>query len=282
MILFTIQELHKGIIVKRPSAHIKTPYVADVTIQDIEFLAHTPSLGCCGLADKGSQVLMEKTEKTKTNFRVQLAIFNEPEKNNIQYIGINPKLSETLVKNALLNNCFHNLKYIKKIGREKKILNSRFDFIGVDKDDRSFILEVKAVPLADYDDIYAKERKKKDYTNRTYDSKISYFPDGYRKKLKDTVSPRALKHVQELEQIKQKEPNMRCILCFVIQRTDVKQFQPSLIDPIYRKAVQKAWINGVEIFTLQVSWTVDGVASFHSSKLPICLFETYGPRKKIL
>ena len=99
---------------------------------------------------------MEKTNKTKTNFRVQLAIFNEPEKNNIQYIGINPKLSETLVNNALLNNCFHNLKYIKKIGREKKILNSRFDFIGVDKNDRSFILEVKAVPLADYDDIYAK------------------------------------------------------------------------------------------------------------------------------
>ena len=81
MILFTIQELYKGVIVKRPSAHIKTPYVADVTIQDIEFLAHTPSLGCCGLADKGAQVLMEKTEKTKTNFRVQLAIFDEKEKN---------------------------------------------------------------------------------------------------------------------------------------------------------------------------------------------------------
>ena len=281
MILFTISQLHKGTIIKRPSAHIKTPYVADVTIENIEFLAHTPSLGCCGLADKGAEVLMEKTEKTKTNFRVQLAIFNEPEKNNIQYIGINPKLSETLVNNALLNNCFHNLKFIKKLGREKKILNSRFDFIGVDKDDRSFILEVKAVPLADYDDIYANERKKKNYTDRAYDSKISYFPDGYRKKLKDTVSPRALKHVQELEQIKKNEPNMRCILCFVIQRTDVKQFQPSLIDPIYRKAVQKAWINGVEIFTLQVSWTIDGVASFYSSKLPICLFEKYGPMQPV-
>ena len=57
--------------------------------------------------------------------------------------------------------------------------------------------------------------------------------------MKDTVSPRALKHVQELEKIKQQEPNMRCILCFVIQRTDVKQFQPSLIDPIYRKGSSK-------------------------------------------
>ena len=70
-------------------------------------------------------------------------------------------MSETLVNNALLNNCFHNLKYIKKIGREKKILNWVFDFIGVDKDNRSFILEVKAVPLADYDDIYAKKEKRK-------------------------------------------------------------------------------------------------------------------------
>ena len=69
MILFTISQLHKGTIVKRPSAHIKTPYVADVTVDNIEFLAHTPSLGCCGLADKGAIVLMEKTEKTKTNFR---------------------------------------------------------------------------------------------------------------------------------------------------------------------------------------------------------------------
>ena len=38
MILFTISQLHKGIIIKRPSAHIKTPYVADVTIENIEFM----------------------------------------------------------------------------------------------------------------------------------------------------------------------------------------------------------------------------------------------------
>ena len=40
MILFTISQLHKGTIIKRPSAHIKTPYVADVTVENIEFLAH--------------------------------------------------------------------------------------------------------------------------------------------------------------------------------------------------------------------------------------------------
>ena len=33
--------------------------------------------------------------------------------------------------------------------------------MGVDKDDESFVLEVKAVPLADADDIYAKERRRR-------------------------------------------------------------------------------------------------------------------------
>ena len=28
-----------------------------------------------------------------------------------------------------------------------------------------------------------------DFSERPYNSKISYFPDGYRKKVKDTVSP---------------------------------------------------------------------------------------------
>ena len=30
-------------------------------------------------------------------------------------------------------------------------------------------------------------------------------------------------------------------MCFVIQRDDVVSFQPSNIDPIYKKAVQDAW-----------------------------------------
>ena len=76
MILLTIERLHKGVIIKRPSAHIKTPYVADVTIENIEFLAHTPSLGCCGLADKGAEVLMEKTEKTKSKIFIIIVLQN--------------------------------------------------------------------------------------------------------------------------------------------------------------------------------------------------------------
>ena len=110
-----------------------------------------------------------------------------------------------------------------------------------------------------------------------YNDKISYFPDGYRKSNVDVVSPRALKHVQELETIAT-TTDKRAILCFVIQRTDIKQFQPSNIDLTYKAAVQKAWLNGVEIKTIVAKWTPQGKCYFVRNDLPICLFEEEGPR----
>jgi len=132
-------------------------------------------------------------------------------------------------------------------------------------------MEVKNVPLADYEDITAKDRKNKCYDDRQYDSKVAYFPDGYRKKSSDPVSPRALKHIRELTLIK-KESITRCIMCYVIQRTDVNRFQPSIIDPEYRQAVKEAIEAGVEIITLVIKWTNTGEAYFVRDDLPITPF----------
>jgi DNA-binding sugar fermentation-stimulating protein len=51
-------------------------------------------------------------------------------------------------------------------------------------------------------------------------------------------------------------------MCYVIQRTDVAKFQPSIIDPEYRAAVKEAVAGGVEIITLVVKWTKSGEAHF--------------------
>ena len=51
-------------------------------------------------------------------------------------------------------------------------------------------------------------------------------------------------------------------MCYVIQRTDVDRFQPSIIDPQYREAVKQAVDAGVEIITLVVQWTKQGEAYF--------------------
>jgi DNA-binding sugar fermentation-stimulating protein len=276
MMILKIEDLIEGQIVKRPSKLIKSPYVADANINNQEFLAHTASLGCCGLCETGSTILFapmkNKDDPTKCMYSAKLAIINE--KNNEIIIGIHPKLAEELVEKCLTNNYLSILKNVRAYRRETVIyvenkVDSRFDFSGVDENGVPFIMEVKNVPLADYEDICAKDRKGKCYDDREYNTKVAYFPDGYRKKNSDPVSPRALKHIKELTLIK-KESKTRCIMCYVIQRTDIDRFQPSVIDTQYREAVKMAVEAGVEIITLVVEWRRDGTAYFVKDDLYFC------------
>ena len=276
--LYQVEDPIVGVVVKRPSLYCKTPYVADIQIENQEIMGHSPSLGCCGLADKGATVLLSKMKngKTKCSHRVEISLYEEND--HRVYIGINPKLGEYIAEKALLFGFIQGLSGIKKYAREKTIMNSRFDFIGLDNNNCPFVLEIKNVPLADYVDVAKKERKKHLYSiqNKEFHEKIAYFPDGYRKNSTDVVSPRALKHIQELEEIA-KTSKTRAILCFIVQRSDVSSFQPSNIDLTYRKAVQQAWLHGVEIKTIQVEWDKKGCCHFIRNNLPINLFDTYGP-----
>jgi DNA-binding sugar fermentation-stimulating protein len=282
-LVFQLNNLLEGIIIKRPSKIIKSPYVADIIFEkngDInEILGHTASLGCCGLCDVGAKVLISKIpeikKKKKCEYRVYLSLFQDKERNQETIIGIHPKLAEDLVEQCVKKNYLSKLQNIKTYKRETSIyvegkVDSRFDFSGIDKNGIPFIMEVKNVPLADFEDITAVERKKRNYPPEQFDfnSKVAYFPDGYRKKTTDPVSPRALKHIQELTLIK-KESKTRCIMCYVIQRTDVNRFTVSVIDEQYRDAVKKALECGVEIFTVVVEWNRDGNAYFIRDDLPI-------------
>ena len=177
---------------------------------------------------------------------------------------INKRSRKNIHKNILTNAI---QKVIKNFGA----------FIKVDNN-QEYIFEVKTVPLAYYVDVPKKEYKK----HQTYidscefNEKIAYFPDGYRKNANEPVSPRALKHIQELEKIAL-TTNISCNLIYVVQRTDINYFQTSNIDLIYKKAVQKAWLNGVQIKVLQIKWNEEGKAYLHSNSLPIHLFDYYGP-----
>jgi DNA-binding sugar fermentation-stimulating protein len=269
-VLMNLENLVEGAIEKRPSKNCKTPYVADVMFEDKEFLGHTPALGCCGLCDKGSTVLMSPSTNKNTKCDYTIYLSKMVERGYVFYVGMHPKLAELLTEKALSQNYLSILKDIKFYQREKTIMNSRFDFVGVDKDNIPFIMEVKNVPLADYVDCVASEKKKLNLDVESFDvkDKIAYFPDGYRKKQKDTVSPRALKHITELTEIK-KTSITRCIMCYVIQRPDASSFQPSNVDLIYRNAFKEAISNGVEIITLQVRWDEKGDAHFMTDKLKL-------------
>lgn len=274
-LLIKLNNLVEGEIIKRPSKYIRTPYVADIEIcsDSSIILGHTASLGCCGLSDVGARVLMSPVPKTKNNtnndklhceYRVYLSVIRG--NNSEMIIGIFPKLAEELTESALKNNLLSRLTNVRTYKKETKIyvpglVDSRFDFSGIDENGVPFIMEVKNVPLADYEDVTVKERKTMCFDNRDINSKVAYFPDGYRKKSSDPVSPRALKHINELALIKRMSKT-RCIMCYVIQRTDVDRFQPSVIDPEYREAFKEAVQSGVEIITMVVQWTREGEAYF--------------------
>ena len=286
--LYKLDNLEKVKIISRPSKICKTPYVADIELPDGSIVqAHSASLGCCGLCEKDSYVyaspMLANCPQSKSKvctYKIYLADYYEEkivakEKYiNNQLIGIDPKLAETLVEKALTSNCFTTLQNIKKHRREAKLGNSRFDFIGIDENDKYFILEVKNVPLADYADVCSSDRKKMikngDFKDIHIDNKISYFPDGYRKKKGAVVSERALKHINELADITISKI-IRPIICFVIQRTDSSSFQASLLDPIYKEAFNEALKKGVEVIVLVVSWNANGEANFVKCDLPVNL-----------
>lgn len=286
VILLKLDGLVEATVSKRPSYYVKSPYVADISLSNhtITALAHTPSLGCCGLCEKGSTVLISEivSSNTKTSiprnkaglkceYTIWLSLINDT-----QIVGINPRLAEMLVDSAIKLNCIKALNNVRNYCREVSIkmdnfVDSRFDFAGIDENGTHFIMEVKNVPLADFEDVSKKDMYKYDFTDRDNNSKVAYFPDGYRKASKDTVSPRALKHITELAKMKKTFGHrIRCIMCYVIQRTDVNRFQPSVIDPEYRQAFKEAQMSGVEMVTMVVQWNKQGEAYFVRDDLPIC------------
>ena len=290
-IILSIGPLIEGTVFQRPSKHIKSPFVADVLISENEFkreiIAHSASLGCSGMAEQNAQVLMSilpskgENIEQKCTHRICLSVVSDCQHPDCEVVvGIYPKFAEQLVENSLKNGFLSSLKNIKNYRRETVIkikdkVDSRFDFSGVDENDIPFIMEIKNVPIANYEETpYIKNSKKEvvlpDYSSRNFNSKVAYFPEGYRKKITDTISPRALKHIKELTIIKtESSSSTRTILCFVIQRDDVERFQISTSDPEYREAVKNAKDLGVEIIAIVVKWHKNGNAEFIRDDLPI-------------
>ncbi len=87
--------LVNGVVVKRPSKNCKSPYVADVIIDGSELMCHSPALGCCGLSDTNSCVLLSKIEKKIQNRFVNIKL------NYHIYLKENIKLLLVLTLNLL-------------------------------------------------------------------------------------------------------------------------------------------------------------------------------------
>ena len=216
--------LEEGIVMKRPSASVKSPYMADIhLVEDCNtILAHTPSLGCNGYVDKTQKVLLFPkfgNPKTKSSHSVEFAY------DNGNVVGTNPNISNTIIYNLFKE---FKLDFItnyesSNVFKERTKGDSRFDIYIKDNDGVEHYIEIKTAPV-------------KDNTNN-----CAIFPKGYRKKKTDPFSPRAVKHLEELAKLAQEEKT-KCYLIFVVPRNDIDYFTPCKEDPIYCDA----FINGVK------------------------------------
>jgi DNA-binding sugar fermentation-stimulating protein len=271
-LIHTIENITIGTIIKRPSRHIKSPYVADILVNGEEKLAHCPSLGLCGMICQDSIVFISPSSaKSKTDYKVHAVQINEFESQSPDnpsgkvIVGCDPILSNTIGKKMFDKTDFFDIHKDKHTHKsEYSYKNSRFDHF-YETPSQNIFVEIKSVPTCDFfaqvDD--SKERKKI-YKNRCFQSdndisKIDYkrravFPDGYKKTKDASVSERANKHLTELTEISNTTIHRAC-LCLFVMRSDCTSFQTAWqVDPLYNKIFNNALDSGVEISIHKFEW----------------------------
>jgi DNA-binding sugar fermentation-stimulating protein len=267
-------------ILHRPS--LKCPDVnvlSDVLItkDNKEVLAHTPSMGCDGLAETDACVFVAlcppeedelsiATNGEQFTHTVFLSKFKESEENE-QIIGINPNVAMEIMESAIEKNLMKILPPVKQFKRNVPMrlegkVDSAFSFVGICNDNIPFIMEVNNVPFAEYNHGQPDACRYAPSPDYDYNSKSAYFPE------KNTNTTDMIKRIQELTTIAS-ESSVRCIIGYVVERTDIDKFEISLYDDDYRMAVKKAVECGVYIMPIVVGWTNRGNAIFVTDELPI-------------
>jgi DNA-binding sugar fermentation-stimulating protein len=119
--------------------------------------------------------------------------------------------------------------------------HTRLDFVGTDGDGRKIYVEVKNAMISH--EVESKPRA----------IRRAIFPEGFRKKKDDPVSPRAVKHAQVLAALAANPTTRAAVLLYVIPRDDCGgglEINPT--DRVYSTAVAEALRAGVQarVFSL--------------------------------
>lgn len=211
-----IDSVIEGYFVKRYKR-----FFVDIRLKETQEIvtAHCPNPGAMlGLLVIDSPLLLTLSSNPKR----KLAYTFQAVQIDNTWVGVNTSLPNELVAKALANQQISLLKDYTGFQREVKYgANSRVDFLLTKDGKPSCYVEVKNVHL-----------KRLDYAE---------FPD--------CVTARGAKHLNELGTLM--EQGYRCIMVYVIQRNDCKEFKLAAdLDPAYSQAAEKAQLKGVETINL--------------------------------
>lgn len=265
-ILYTYNNLvNQGKLIKRPSSSIKSPYIADILIEDNNELAHCPALGVSGLLSNTSEFICSKNEdsKRKSKYTIEL-IYLPSTKNTFTLTNSNPQFGNKIFSSIIQNNLIETYANYEICKSEKKYKDSRFDFYIKKNDSREEYIEIKSVLLCDFkkNDYPTDLVKKPEISSLENYKKAAIFPDGFRKSKNEPISTRAIKHLETLEDCIKN--GYDASLYFIIQRDDCDYFKPSNVDQFYYTALKNAYNNGVNIKAIKVQWTSSGMCLFKS------------------
>ena len=216
-------KLISGLLIKRYKR-----FFVDVKINNHIVTAHCPNTGSMfGLLKEGNKVWLSESSNPKRKLKYTLEIIEDGKSK----VGINTQLTNKIILNALKKNLIKEFKDISEIKTEVKFgLNTRFDFLLLNKKDRIFI-EVKNVTLS---------REKG----------TAEFPDA--------VTTRGLKHINELNEASKK--NYKIYILYLIQRDDCDFFKiASDIDPNYADALKKAVKKKMNILCYDCKFSPKGI-----------------------
>ena len=214
---FPINLIH-GKLIKRYKR-----FLADVELDDGSIVvAHCTNSGTMkSCLEAGAEVYLTPVSdpKRKTKFTWEMI------KINGDWVGINTGNPNKLAFEAISENKIPGLQGYKKVKREVKFGDSRFDVYAENEKEKCFV-EVKNVTLKE--------------------GKYALFPDA--------VTTRGQKHLKTLIEVKSK--GMRAVMLYIVQRSDVEIFAPATgIDPDYAIALRDAVKSGVEVIVMQAKVT---------------------------
>lgn len=253
---------HGAKLIKRPSKSIKSPYIADIFINNKEYLAHCPALGISGLLNHDSNFICSYNNSTtrKSKYTIELAYLPST-KDTTTITNTNPNFGNILFKSIVENNLIQDYLNHTLIKSEKTYKDCRFDFYIEKENGIKEFIEIKSVLLCNFDkNQYPDYVKKPEIHRQSNFKKGAIFPDGFRKSKNVPISERAIKHLKTLQECKKN--GYDASLYFMIQRNDCDYFKPSDVDQFYSKELKQAVENGVNIKAISLEWNKNGTCTF--------------------
>jgi DNA-binding sugar fermentation-stimulating protein len=292
--VFNAGELSPALVINRPSLSIRTPYVADIMLENGDLAqAHVPSLDTGGMIVPGATIFVKPEIGKKCGFsawcsleaRIKSQISGEEETDALRIdaqgvdwvvVGCNPSSAEKAVKEILQGKMLDCFGEFDQIHQQVTVGNSRFDYaLSNENEEVLWLIETKIVVCADYPKGFVPEDPIRhpvgiyECDRKPY-QRNAIFPHGAQKPKTKVVSERAIKHIHELSTLLESlgenqtipskagllTKNTKAMILFVVNRDDCLKFRPCHeADPLFARVLYNAKHSyGVEVKAIKLFW----------------------------